>query len=111
MVSFFYRCRATGPSFKGGYVMDSGMIGKILKAKRYAQERERIEFTQFSVVFHGENNDHKITYQTGDWNCTCDFFASHGVCSHTMALERVLGEMIHPAEESVADNEAITEPA
>ena len=26
--------------------MDSGMIGKILKAKQYAQERDRIEFTQ-----------------------------------------------------------------
>ncbi len=30
------------------------------------------------------------------------FFASHGVCSHTMALERILGVMLGPAEEAAA---------
>lgn len=78
--------------------MDSGMIGKIHKAKQYAEERDRIEFTQFSVTFRGENNDHKITYHSGKWNCECSFFASHGVCSHTMALEKVLEGMIQPQE-------------
>jgi len=76
--------------------MDSGMIGKILKAKQYAQERDRIEITQFSVIFHGENNDHQVTYNDGKWTCQCNFFASHNVCSHTMALERILGEMLVP---------------
>ena len=79
-------------------MMDSGMIGKILKAKQYAEERERIEFTHFFVTFHGENNDHQVKYQDGKWTCHCSFFASHGVCSHTMALERILGEMIRPLE-------------
>jgi hypothetical protein len=75
--------------------MDSGMIGKILKAKQYAQERERIEFTHFAVTLHGENNDHQVSYDQGQWNCECSYFHSHGVCSHTMALERVLEGMIH----------------
>jgi len=79
--------------------MDSGMIGKILKAKQYAEERDRIEFTQFSVVFRGENNDHEVTYANKGWYCQCNFFASHGVCSHTMALERVLGNMLCPQKE------------
>lgn len=87
--------------------MDSGMIGKILKAKQYAEEHDRIEFTQFNVTFHGENNDHQVTYEGGKWSCQCSFFASHGVCSHTMALERVLGEMIRPSEESVQEAEAV----
>jgi len=78
--------------------MDSGMIGKILKAKQYAEERDRIEFTQLVVTFRGENNQHTVTYDEGTWNCECNFFASHGVCSHTMALERILEEMIHPHE-------------
>jgi hypothetical protein len=78
--------------------MDSGMIGKILKAKQYAEERDRIEFSQFSVIFHGENSDHQVTYHEGKWSCQCNFFASHGVCSHTMALERILEDMIHPQE-------------
>ena len=83
--------------------MDSGMIGKILKAKQYAEERDRIEFTDLSVIIHGENNDHQVRYQEGEWNCTCDFFASHDVCSHTMAMERILGEMIHPVRESIQE--------
>jgi hypothetical protein len=78
--------------------MDSGMIGKIQKAKQYAEERDRIEFTHFSVTFRGENNDHEIIYDSGKWNCECSFFASHGVCSHTMALERILHGMIQPQE-------------
>ena len=78
--------------------MDSGMIGKIHKAKQYAEERDRIEFTQFSVTFHGTNNDHEITFDNGKWNCACSFFASHGVCSHTMALEKILEGMIEPQE-------------
>ena len=78
--------------------MDSGMIGKILKAKQYAQERDRIEFTQFAVTLHGENSDHQVTYDEGHWNCECSYFRSHGVCSHTMALERVLEGMIHEQE-------------
>lgn len=87
--------------------MDSGMIGKIQKAKQYAEERDRIEFTQFSVTLHGENHDHNVTYDNGTWRCQCNYFASHAVCSHTMALERVLGEMIRPVNEP----QAMTEPA
>jgi hypothetical protein len=79
--------------------MDSGMIGKILKAKQYAQERDRIEFTKFSVTFRGENNEHRVTYRDGKWQCGCNFFASHGVCSHTMALERVLGDMLRSGQQ------------
>jgi hypothetical protein len=78
--------------------MDSGMIGKILKAKQYAQERDRIEFTQFSVTLRGENSSHRVTYDSGQWSCQCSYFQSHSVCSHTMALERVLEGMIHEPE-------------
>jgi hypothetical protein len=78
--------------------MDSGMIGKIQKAKQYAQERDRIEFRQFSVLLHGENHDHLVTYDNGRWQCECHFFQTHDVCSHTMAMERVLGEMLKPAK-------------
>ena len=35
-----------------------------------------------------------MTYQEGKWHCTCHFFAGWGICSHTMALERMLGVMI-----------------
>lgn len=76
--------------------MDSGMIGKIEKAKRYAEEPERISFEQFQVTFRGTNAPHRVVYTNGRWSCTCRFFASRGVCSHTMAMERVLGVMLPP---------------
>jgi len=76
--------------------MDSGMIGKIEKAKRYAEERERIHFEQFQVTFKGTNGVHRVSYNNGAWNCSCRFFAGRGVCSHTMAMERVLGVMLPP---------------
>ena len=80
--------------------MDYGLIGKIEKAKRYAQERDRIEFQQFKVMFSGENNQHTVTYETGNWHCTCDFFQSRGRCSHTMALETILENMVEIADVS-----------
>ena len=78
--------------------MDSAMIGKIQKAKQYADEPERIRFEQFQVTFQGTNAQHQIAYDHGTWRCTCNFFAARGVCSHTMALERLLGAMLPPTE-------------
>ncbi|MFH1003429.1 MAG: hypothetical protein V1780_04715 [Chloroflexota bacterium] len=74
--------------------MQSSLIGKIEKAKRYAQETERITFTEFSVNFRGENDDYTTGYRDGRWHCSCPFFANWEVCSHTMALERVLASML-----------------
>lgn len=80
--------------------MDSGMISKIQKARRYAQERERINFLEFEVTFRGDHNAYTVSYDRGQWHCGCHFFASRRVCSHTMTLERVLGVMLIPEEES-----------
>jgi hypothetical protein len=74
--------------------MDYGMIGKIEKAKRYAQERDRIHFTDMSVTFDGENNNHTVNFTGGEWKCDCEFFLTRGRCSHTMALEMILEGMI-----------------
>ncbi len=80
--------------------MDSGMIGKIEKAKRYAQERKRFHFETFTVSIDGENNSHRVHYEDSQWTCDCDFFRTHGVCTHTMALEEVLKEMIPVPEKA-----------
>lgn len=78
--------------------MDYGLIGKIEKAKRYAEERDRINFNNFKVTFEGTNNTHTVTYEEGNWHCTCEFFQTRGRCSHTMALETILDEMVKIAE-------------
>ena len=74
--------------------MDNAMIGKIEKAKRYAQEPDRFNFLSFEVTIRGENNTHTVQFDHGKFNCGCSFFQSRDYCSHTMAMERLLGEMI-----------------
>lgn len=74
--------------------MDYGMIGKIEKAKFYAEERDRIHFQSLRVNIRGDNSTHWVSYDDGNWQCDCDFFGTRGVCSHTMTMERVLGNMV-----------------
>ncbi len=74
--------------------MDSGMIGKIQKARQYAEEPERVTFESFTVDFAGNHDHYAITYDKGHWSCTCNYFQGHSVCSHTMTMERLLGSML-----------------
>jgi hypothetical protein len=81
--------------------MDSSMIGKIEKAKRYAAEAQRrVVFQQFRVSLEGDNNTYTVAFDTGRWSCGCRYFESHGLCSHTMTMERVLGGMLPPSPEA-----------
>ncbi|MBN1668858.1 MAG: hypothetical protein JW862_17330 [Anaerolineales bacterium] len=77
--------------------MDYGMIGKIEKAKRYADERDRIRVEMLTVTFDGANNPHTVHFKAGQWQCDCDFFQTRGRCSHTMALEIILEGMLPEA--------------
>ena len=74
--------------------MQSSLIGKIEKAKRYAEEPDRITVSQLKVAFRGGHNIHDVGLDNGKWSCSCSFFATWNTCSHTMALERILGVMI-----------------
>ena len=87
--------------------MQSSLIGKIEKAKCYAQETERVTFSEFSVKFRGEHNCYTTSYHDNKWLCSCHFFSSWGLCSHTMALERILGNML-PEEAQTTQFSAIT---
>lgn len=74
--------------------MDYGMIGKIDKAKRYAEERDRINIEALTVTFDGANNPHTVYFNDDVWQCDCDFFQTRGRCSHTMALEMIFEGML-----------------
>ena len=74
--------------------MNSSLIGKVEKAKRYSEERHRLRFRNFIVDFQGDNDAHSVGFDGQAWRCTCDFFTGRGFCSHTMALERVLEGML-----------------
>lgn len=74
--------------------MDNGMIRKYEKAKQYAEQRDRIHVQSLTVAFDGTNNPHTVTFNDGNWHCDCEFFLMHQRCSHTMALEIILDEML-----------------
>ena len=74
--------------------MHSSLIGKIEKARRYALEPHRVGFTELRATFRGENDEHVVSYADGKWKCSCEFFSGWDVCCHTMAMERMLGQML-----------------
>jgi hypothetical protein len=74
------------------------MIGKIEKALRYAQERDRFQFLTFQVMVRGDNGEYLVTYDHGQWHCNSEYFQKHGVDSHTMAVERLLDGMLYQPE-------------
>ncbi len=74
--------------------MQSSLIGKIEKAKRYAAETERVSFSELSVNFRGEHDTYHTSYKGGKWQCSCSFFSNWGLCSHTMALQKILDNML-----------------
>jgi hypothetical protein len=85
-------------------MIDSSLINKIQKARRYAEERDRVTFVSFRVNFRGDNDTHRIEYENDRWQCDCSFFRRRGVCSHTMAMERILGAMLPlPQREETAE--------
>ena len=45
--------------------LNSGMIGKIEKAHRYAEERNRFRFSGLAVTVHGDNDDHEVRFEAG----------------------------------------------
>ena len=76
------------------YAPGQNVVSDVEKAVRYAEEPDRIQFLSFEVTFQGDNDAHNTTFLGDSWQCNCSFFASRGVCCHTMAMERILKGMI-----------------
>jgi hypothetical protein len=74
--------------------MQSSLIGKIQKAHMYAQEPDRVTFSGFSAAFRGEHDSYTVRFLGEGWDCTCGFFGAHGICSHIMATQKILGSML-----------------
>ena len=74
--------------------MQSSIIGKIEKAKRYAQENDRITFSEFSIKFRGDHSNYITTLKDGKLQCSCPFYSQWKICAHTMTVEKVLDKMI-----------------
>ncbi|HUS15430.1 MAG TPA: hypothetical protein VM536_10485, partial [Chloroflexia bacterium] len=76
--------------------MNSSLISKIDKAKRYEREPERIKFASLAVTFDGENSAHEVSLSDNAWHCNCGYFPRNGTCSHVMAMQRILSPMLSP---------------
>ena len=74
--------------------MVSSIIGKVDKARKYAEETERVSVTSFRAIFDGKHNIYEVGFDSGNWQCQCLFFTTRGVCSHTMALQRILEDVL-----------------
>jgi hypothetical protein len=72
-------------------------IGDVEKSILYAAEKHRITFITFGAIFSGDNSEHRTLYNIDGWDCDCATFRREGTCPHTIALERVLGEMLPAA--------------
>lgn len=77
--------------------MNSSLISKIEKARRYSQEHDRITIDELRCQVRGDNSTHTVRLGNGAWDCDCRFFADYRTCSHTMALQRILNEMLPAA--------------
>lgn len=74
--------------------MHSSVINKIEKARLYAEEKDRICIQSFSATIKGDHSSHLISLKEDVWTCDCYYFSLQGLCSHTMALQRVLADII-----------------
>jgi len=77
--------------------MNSGMIGKIDKALRYASEPERMNIVAFESTFRGSHDNYVVKLDDHGWHCTCHTFAAHALesCPHVMAAQQILAPMLN----------------
>lgn len=76
--------------------MNSSIIGKIEKARRYAEEPERVRIDALRLRFRGEHSCYDVQLEKNQWSCSCHSYDALqlGTCSHIMAVERLLGPML-----------------
>jgi len=86
--------------------MHSGMIGKVAKAHRYAEERDHSGIATLAVTISAQNDSHEVRRADGRWSCSCEFFDHNATCAHTMALEIMLDGMLPKI--TVDDEKSIT---
>lgn len=88
------------------YASGQNVVSDVEKAKNYADNIEqRVKFVSFNALFRGGHNEYTINYDNGVWDCDNPYFQSRGVCSYTMAMERILKGMVQPLEMPVGEEQ------
>ena len=63
------------------------LLKKIEKARKYLSEPERFTVKDSKAELKSEHALRRLTYRDGEWNCNCDFFSQHTICSHSIAVK------------------------
>jgi len=83
--------------------LNSSFISKVEKARRYAEEPERVRFQEFDVEFRGENSTHRVTMRGTEFTDTSHSFQTLGTSSHIMALQKVLAPMLTDDQQTAGE--------
>ncbi|MGE5591661.1 MAG: nucleoside-triphosphatase [Bacillota bacterium] len=59
------------------------------RAARYA-EQNRLSLSGISGQVRGDHGTYEVSWQGGQWHCSCSFFLKYATCAHTMAAEKSL---------------------
>ncbi len=78
--------------------MHSSIISRIEKARTYAEEKERVNITTLNATFRGNHSKYDLSLDEAGWHCSCTSFGVRAMCSHTMAVERMLEGMVRAQE-------------
>lgn len=78
--------------------MHSSIISRIEKARTYAEEKERVNITNLTATFRGNHSKYELSLDEAGWHCSCSSFGTRAMCSHTMAVERMLEGMVRARE-------------
>jgi hypothetical protein len=89
--------------------MNSSLIGKIEKARRYALEPERVSIRSLEATFRGGHDEYNVGLVDGHWHCTCHAFSSHavGTCAHVLTMQRLLAPMLSEHDRFAGDDLAV----
>ena len=74
--------------------MDYSLIGKIQKAKEYAEDPSRVTFNSFTVEFRGDNDTYIISLGPDGWQSSDRGFQTYGISPQVMSMERMFGPML-----------------
>lgn len=66
------------------------LIAKIGKASRYLQNQKRFTIQSDHATITTDHGLRSLMKNNGIWNCSCQFFKEHRLCSHTLAVEELL---------------------
>ena len=77
--------------------------GEQAKADAYAAQPERFALCCLEVEVRTDQGNHLVTWNDGDWTCTCGFFEEWRTCCHTMAVSLLLKDSLLPQPGSEHD--------